>query len=382
MEVKYLDLQSINQSFGQELLDAATRVVQSGWYLHGRETEAFEAEWGDYCNAKYAIGVGNGLDGLKVVLQAWKIMYGWNDGDQVILPANTFIATALAVSQCGLKPVFCDVNQSDALICDDESYLQTLINERTKCIIPVHLYGQVANLKKIYKFAEKYHLQVLEDACQAHGAQSGYEEQRNCVYSFYPGKNLGALGDGGCVTTDDEELAQMVRNLANYGQIKKYVHNFKGFNSRLDEIQAAILRVKLRRLDADNQRRRDIASYYHENLPNGLEISKKSNISDEYTDRIKNQLNLVTDKKHVYHIYPYLVNNRAELQEKLKSAGIETQIHYPIACHKQKAYEEFANVTLPNSEFFAAHELSLPISQIMTDEQVKHVVESVKPLFT
>lgn len=363
MIIKYLDLNAINDSYGQPIIDAANSVIKSGWYLHGSETEAFEREWGDYCNAKFAIGVGNGLDGLKLVLQAWKIMYGWKEGDEVIVPTNTFIATALAVSQVGLKPVFCDVNQEDALICTDEKYLQNLVNERTRCVIPVHLYGQIANLQKIYNFAEKFNLQVLEDACQAHGAKYNYKGQRTCVYSFYPGKNLGALGDGGCVTTDNQEVAELVRSLANYGQKTKYVHDYQGFNSRLDEIQAAILRVKLRHLDDDNIRRIEIADFYQNNLPG----DKK--------------LNFQNDGSHVYHIYPYITDNRTNLQEFLKENGIETQIHYPIPCHKQKAYSSYSNVNLTNAEYLADHELSLPNSQILTDEQAEYVVKTISKYF-
>lgn len=368
MDVKFLDLQAINQSFGKELTDAADGVICSGWYLRSSQTEAFEAEWGTYCNAKYAVGVGNGLDALRLVLMAWKIMYGWKDGDEVIVPANTFIATALAVSQAGLKPVFCDVNQEDALICTDENYLKTLLTPKTRCIIPVHLYGQVANLNKLYEFAKSQGLMVLEDACQSHGAKTDYTGNRTCAYSFYPGKNLGALGDGGCVTTDDKELATLIRNLANYGQTVKYLHDYQGLNSRLDEIQAAILRVKLRRLDADNQRRIEIAKYYY------------SEISSEFANSNVSQLNFVADGSHVYHIFPYICENRQKTQHFLKENGIETQIHYPVPCHKQKAYNSYKDVSLKNAEYLAEHELSLPISPVMTDEAVEYVIRNLKSL--
>ena len=368
MNVKFLDLQAINQSFGKELTDAANGVIRSGWYLRSSQTEAFEAEWGAYCNAKYAVGVANGLDALRLILTAWKTMYGWKDGDEVILPANTFIATALAVSQAGLKPVFCDVNQEDALICADENYLKPLLTQSTRCIIPVHLYGQLANLEKLYDFAENQGIRILEDACQSHGAKTGYKKNRTCTYSFYPGKNLGALGDGGCVTTDDKELATMVRILANYGQSVKYLHDYQGVNSRLDEIQAAILRVKLCRLDADNRRRIDIARYYY------------SEISKEFANSNINQLKFASDGSHVYHIFPYICQNRQTTQQFLKDNGIETQIHYPVPCHKQKAYNVYNDLTFKNSEFFAEHELSLPISPVMTDEAVEYVIRMLKSL--
>ncbi len=381
MKIKYLDLQAINDSYGQPLLDAVNGVVKSGWYLHGCETEAFEAEWGDYCGARYSVGVGNGLDGLKLVLQAMKIMYGWADGDEVIVPANTFIATALAISQVDLRPTFCEVNQDDALICCDEIYLQGLVNERTRCIIPVHLYGQTANLQKIYEFASKHKLQVLEDACQAHGAKCSYKGQRTCVYSFYPGKNLGALGDGGCVTTDNQEVAKLVRNLANYGQNIKYVHDYQGFNSRLDEIQAAVLRVKLRRLDADNKRRMEIAGFYQDNLPGNEKYEQNTQLTDVRSEKIANQLDLKNDGTNVFHIYPYITNSRKDMQKYLFENGIETQVHYPIPCHKQKAYSMYGNVFLPNVEYLAAHELSLPNSQILTDEQVNYIVKTIVRYF-
>ena len=365
MQVKFLDLQAINKSYGQDLINAATDVVRSGWYLHGTETERFEAEWGAYCNSPHAVGVGNGLDGLRAVLQAWKIMYGWRDGDEVIVPANTFIATPLAVSQTGLKPVFCDVNRDDALICTDTAYLESLLTEKTRCIIPVHLYGQLANLIALYDFAGKHGLQILEDACQSHGAKSAYPKSRTCVYSFYPGKNLGCLGDGGCIVTHDDELAKLVRSLANYGQAEKYIHDYQGFNSRLDEIQAAVLRVKLRRLDADNQHRIDIAKYYH------------SQLSAMSGERDEDQLKLTTDGSHVYHIFPYLTNRRSALQDFLAKSGIHTQMHYPCPCHKQRAYYIYNNVILQNSEYLSGHELSLPISQIMRDEDVEFVIQKI-----
>ena len=359
----------INESYGKPLTDAACDTIQSGWYLRGRQTEAFEREWGDYCQAPYAVAVGNGLDALRLVLQAWKILLKWNDGDEVIVPANTFIATPLAVSQAGLRPVFCDVNLSDALISTEVSHLESLLSPRTRCIIPVHLYGQLANLDVIYTFAAKHGLQVLEDACQAHGARSIYNNvyNRTCAYSFYPGKNLGALGDGGCVTTSDRELSALVRSLANYGQAEKYIHDYQGVNSRLDELQAAILRVKLRHLDADNHRRREIASFY------ASELSELHSEADSIC-----QQPAITDGSHVYHIFPFLTNHRTQIQQYLNSKEIQTLCHYPIACHKQKAYSSENTQTIPNAEFWCTHELSLPISPVLTDEQAEYVVASIR----
>lgn len=368
MEVKFLDLQLINESYGKPLIDAAHETIQSGWYLRGRQTEAFEREWGDYCQAPYTVAVGNGLDALRLTLLAWKILLNWSDGDEVIVPANTFIATPLAVSQAGLRPVFCDVNLSDALICTETSYLESLLTPRTRCIIPVHLYGQLANLDRIYTFAAKYSLQVLEDACQAHGAQSIYNNvyKRTCAYSFYPGKNLGALGDGGCITTSDKELSTLIRSLANYGQSEKYIHNYQGVNSRLDELQAAILRVKLRHLNADNHRRQQIASYY---------ASQLSEVNSFH------QPSAIMDGSHVYHIFPFLTGRRSQLQQFLDRTNIQTLCHYPVACHKQKAYSSENHLTIPNAEFWCQHELSLPISPVLSDEQAEYVVASIRMFY-
>lgn len=385
MYVKFLDLQKINASFGKELRDAVVNVMDSGWYLHGHETEAFECEFAEYIGTSYCIGVGNGLDALMLVLAPWKQMYGWNDGDEVIVPANTFIATVLAVSRVGLKPVFCEPKAHDALI--DTALIEKLVNERTRCIIPVHLYGQVCDMDAVRSVAQRYGLKVLEDACQAHGAV--YHTSSLCggtvsqvlnghragnlgdaaAFSFYPGKNLGCIGDGGCITTNDGDLASMVRSMANYGQKEKYVHCLKGFNSRLDELQAAVLRVKLRRLDADNHRRMEVAHRYTEVL---------SSLCSDCNGGVKVPEKEKTMGSHVYHIYALRTLNRDYFQHILAEKGVQTLIHYPCPPHKQEAYKEYADLCFPVAEQWAREELSLPISQVLTDEEVDFVLQTVE----
>lgn len=369
MEVKFLDLKRINDSFEPMLTDAIKGVMDSGWYINGNSVGKFEREFAQFVGVEHCVSVGNGLDALTLVLKAWKSLCHWKDEDEVLLPANTFVATALAVSQAGLRPVFCEPSSDTALI--DASILENCINSRTRVIIPVHLYGQTCDMQTIGDFAKHYGLKVLEDACQAHGAMYHYasgEVKRAgalghaAAFSFYPGKNLGALGDGGCVTTDDEELAQTIRMMANYGQQSKYLHVCKGVNSRLDELQAAVLSVKLRRLDADNQRRRSIAMRYYNEI---YGISVERFIKPRFIE------------SHVYHIYAVKSSRRDELQSYLTSRGIETLIHYPHPVHKQGAYEEYSTVRLPETETLQSQILSLPMSPMMTDEEVAYVIDSI-----
>ncbi len=372
--IHFNDLKSVNDSYGQELDEAVRNVVHSGWYVKGHEVESFEHEFAEYVGTKYCIGVGNGLDALAVVLQAWKQMYGWNDGDEVILPDNTFIATALAVSRVGLTPVLCEPHTDLPTI--DETKIEALITARTRAIIPVHLYGIMCQMDVVNRIAHKYGLKVLEDACQAHGAlyysNSGKElstlfgsragnNSDAAAFSFYPVKNLGCLGDGGAVATNSHELACMVRSIANYGQEKKYVNVYKGFNSRLDELQAAVLRVKLRHLDKGNSRRIEIAHYY------------STHICHPAVELLPD----ITDYSHVYHVYAIKCKNRNYLQTLLCDHGIETLIHYPIPIHKQKAYTEYASQRFPIAEMWSDTELSLPISQAMSDDDVKQVVDCI-----
>lgn len=372
--INYYDLQRVNASYGDELKNVLHSTLASGWYVRGSETEHFEREFADHVGTQYCIGVGNGLDALTAVLLAWKIQNGWVDGDEVILPDNSFIATALAVSRVGLTPVFCDPKAELPII--DETLIPDLITPRTRALIPVHLYGLMCNMDAINDIAHRHHLKVLEDACQAHGAicHSVSELQLatlfgkragHCgdaaAFSFYPAKNLGCLGDGGAVTTDDKELATLVRSLTNYGQSSKYVHDMQGFNSRLDEIQAAVLRVKLRRLDHDNARRIELAHYYN------------THISHPAVEMLSD----ITDHSHVYHVYAIRSKNRDRLQQLLLDAGVQTLVHYPVSIHQQQAYADAAELYLPQSDRWAKEELSLPLSPVMADEEIQTVVDII-----
>lgn len=378
--IKYQNLKQVNDSFGDELMAAVRGVVRSGWYVRGQEVEAFEHEFADYCGTTYCVGVGNGLDALTLILECWKEMYRWNDGDEVIVPDNTFIATVLAIIRAGLKPVLAEPTVKWAVI--DDSGIKSLITDRTRVIIPVHLYGQMCEMDTINRIARKHHLKVLEDACQAHGALYnscngveltslfGRRAGNNgdaAAFSFYPGKNLGGMGDGGAVTTNDLSLAEMVRMKANYGSRVKYSHETLGMNSRLDELQAAILRVKLRRLDKDNLRRIEIAEYY------------SSHICHPTVEVVP----FVAGGSHVFHVYPIKCKNRESLRSILLKNGIETLVHYPIPVHRQNAYLNLVsdngaeNLAFPVSDMWANEEISLPISQAMTDSQVEYVVDCI-----
>ena len=363
MNIKFLDIKRITDSFEPQLSQEVQRVVQSGWYLQGEEVKHFEHAFAGYCDASYCVGVANGLDALTLILQAWKQMYAWEDGDEIIVPANTYIASILAISRCGLRPVLCEPSEGDALI--DVTQIEKLITCRTRSIMVVHLYGQLCDMNEINELAKKYSLRVLEDCAQSHGAL--YQGVRAgslgdaAGFSFYPGKNLGALGDGGAVVTNNRELARTVRILANYGSSVKYVNQYKGFNSRLDEIQAAILTLKLKRLDADNDRRRQIARRYLKQINNPV-IS---------LPEVHSWL------RHVFHIFAIRTPYRDDLQLYLQSLGIQTLIHYPIPPHQQKAYSEWNHLHYPVTERIHQEELSLPISQIMTDEEVQYVIDAV-----
>ncbi len=364
MQVPFLDLTGVNARYAAELEQCVARVVRSGWYLNGAELTAFEAAFAGYVGTSFCVGVANGLDALTLILMAYKEREGWVDGDEVIVPAHTFVATAEAVLRAGLNPVFADVG-SDFLL--DVSQVEEKISARSRAIIPVHLYGLVADMRTIGALAHRYGLRVVEDAAQAHGAYDMETQQRAgslsdaAAFSFYPGKNLGALGNGGAVTTSDEVLAQMVRALANYGAQRKYYHEYHGLNSRLDEVQAALLRVKLSHLDTDNARRREIAARYSSEivhplmtLPYGCDVSRS-----------------------VFHIYPLLCEQRDALSRHLAANGIETLIHYPIPVHQQWAFSHWGVQSFPMAERVAATELSLPMSPTMSEEQVTHTINMI-----
>ena len=357
--IKFLDLYKINERFRDEIDLRIKKVLDSGWYLQGEQDKIFEKNFAEYCKVKHCIGVANGLDALNLIIRA----YGFGVGDEIIVPANTYIASILAISENGCTPVLVEPDINTYNINPD--LIEEKITERTKAIMIVHLYGQAVQTDKIYELAKKYNLKIIEDSAQAHGAF--YKDKRTgnlgdaSGFSFYPGKNLGCLGDGGCVTTNDDELAAKIRAIANYGSDRKYHHIYKGVNSRLDEIQAAVLDVKLQYLDKDNNRRREIAKYYRENITN-----KKIILPEIYNEN-----------SHVWHIFAVRTDNRDKFQKYLEENGIQTNIHYPTPPHKQGAYKEWSNKSFPVSEEIHRTVLSLPMSPVLTNEEIKKVVEVV-----
>lgn len=361
--VKYFDLKPLNDSFEPQLTQAIQRVLHAGWYLLGSENEAFEKEFADYCGVKHCIGVANGLDALSLVLNAWMEMGHLQEGDEVIVPANTYIATILSITRTGLKPIFVEPDPKTFNL--NPSLIEKHLSNRTRVLLPVHLYGQCAEMKTINAIALKYGLKVLEDAAQGHG--SIYQGKRTgnlgdaAGFSFYPAKNLGCLGDGGCVTTNDDALADCVRVLANYGSSEKYINRYKGINSRLDELQAAILRVKLARLDVDNDKRRDIARCYMAGI-----------------QRTTIQLPTIKDFKAAnFHVFPILSDHRNALQAYLTSKNIQTLIHYPIPPHKQEAFKEWHERSYPVTESIHERILSLPISPMQTQVETDYVCQCI-----
>ena len=369
--VKFLDVAAINERFLEAFHNDITEVVQSGRALLGQQTQKFEEEFAEYCHTTHCVGVANGLDALWLTLMAKKILEGWTENDEVIVPEHTFIATVQAVVRAGLKPILAPVSNDDYLL--DVSQLTPILSSKTRAILPVHLYGKMADMNSIATFAAQHNLFILEDAAQAHGAQyAGHPAgdrswQGAAAYSFYPGKNLGALGDGGAMVTNDESLANCVRQLANYGSSTKYHHEYMGTNSRLDELQAAFLRHKLRSLQEDNKKRRKIARRYLTEIKNPL-------ISLPYPT-----LDLSQKLESVFHIFPIFSQHRTRLQEHLQEGYIETLIHYPIPIHKQQCIRHFwrdENDFL-TAERIANEELSLPISPVLLDEHVTRVIRAL-----
>ena len=357
--IKFLDLHKINERFREEIDSRIKQVLDSGWYLLGSQDKEFEKNFAQYCGTKHCIGCANGLDALNLIIRA----YGFGAGDEIIVPANTYIASILAISENGCTPVLVEPDINTYNINPD--LIEEKITSKTKAIMVVHLYGQAVQMQKILEIAKKYNLKVIEDSAQAHGAI--YQGKRTgnlgdaSGFSFYPGKNLGCMGDGGAVTTNDDELATKIRAIANYGSDYKYHHIYKGVNSRLDEIQAAILDVKLPHLDKDNARRREIAKYYRENIKNSKIVLPKA----------------YDEKAHVWHVFVVRCDDRAALQKHLEANDIQTNIHYPTAPHKQGCYSEYAHISLSITEKIHDEVMSLPISPVMTDEEVKKVVEVV-----
>ena len=355
--IKFLDLKKINAAYEEEIIDAIKRVVNSGRYILGEELKAFEDEFAAYCGVKHCIGVANGLDALTLIINA----YEFEKNAEIIVPANTYIATILAVSNNNLKPILVEPDIRTYNI--DPAKTEQAITDNTRAVIPVHLYGQAAPMREINEIADKHNLVVIEDAAQAHGAVYQGAKTGNLShaggFSFYPGKNLGALGDGGAITTNNSALAEKLYTLRNYGSNIKYQNLYKGVNSRLDDIQAAVLRVKLRYLDMDNERRRSIAAYYADNITNDGIILPETNDS----------------KAHVYHLYVIRTEKRENLQKYLAENNIETMIHYPIPPHKQEAYREWDGFNYKITEKIHSQVLSIQISPVMEDFEVEKVVE-------
>ena len=356
--IKYLDLKRINDCHDMELRQAIDEVLQSGWYLKGEATHRFEQHYADFIGTKFCIGCANGLDALTLIFRAYKEMGIMKDGDEVIVPANTFIASILAITDNNLVPVMVEPDIKTLEI--DDRLIEHAITTRTRAIMIVHLYGRCAYTDKIGELCKRYNLRLIEDNAQAHGCTFGNRKTRSlgdaAGHSFYPGKNLGALGDAGAVTTNDDQLADVIRALGNYGSHKKYVHDYAGRNSRIDEFQAAILDVKLRYLDAENTRRKEIAAHYLNKVENPLIHIPKS------------------DRDCVWHIFPVFSSCRDRLQQYLGQNGIETQIHYPIPPYRQQCYAEWNERSLPVTERLSREELSLPCNQIIDNEEVERVV--------
>lgn len=364
MNIPFLSLKDVTALHGAEINEAVSRVVNGGWYLQGQENERFEENYARYIGTKYCIGCANGLDALIWIFRAYIELGVMQPGDEVIVPANTYIATILAITENGLKPILVEPRLNTLEIDDDR--IEGVITPKTKAICIVHLYGRNAYTEKIDILCKKYGLKLIEDNAQAHGCKTADGRTTGSIgdaagHSFYPGKNLGALGDGGAVTTNDEELAKAIRALANYGSQKKYVFKYTGRNSRLDEIQAAVLDVKLKYLDQDNQHRKDMAKLYISGINNPL-ITLPDTLPEE---------------QNVFHLFPILCERRDELQEYLREKGIGTVIHYPIPPHKQECYKKWNHISFPITEQIAHQELSLPIGPTINSDEVVFMVNLI-----
>jgi len=358
--IPFLDLKAINAQYADELKQATARVIDSGWYIQGTECKAFEAEFSTYCGTEHCVGVANGLDALTLIIKAYKEMGEMDQGDEIIVPANTYIASILAISENNLTPVLVEPDINSYNIAP--SLIEEKITQKTKAIMAVHLYGQIAAMDEINAIACKYNLKVIEDSAQAHGAIYQGKRTGNLAdasgFSFYPGKNLGALGDAGAVTTNNKKLAEVIRALGNYGSHKKYENRYQGWNSRLDEIQAAMLRVKLKYLDAEIENRKQIAHTY---------LNKMDNKSILLPTVMNNE-------SHVWHLFVIRTETRAELQHHLLENNIHSLIHYPIPPNKQVAYKAWNQLTYPITERIHKEVLSLPISPVQSIEETIQIV--------
>tara|TARA_Y100000588_G_C14281064_1_gene937187 strand:- start:12409 stop:13506 length:1098 start_codon:yes stop_codon:yes gene_type:complete len=361
--IPFLDLKKINTQYENELKEACARVIDSGWYIMGSELENFEKEFSEYCGTKHSIGVANGLDALTLTLRAWKEMGKIIDGDEVIVQANTYIASILAITENNLRPVLVEPD------CDSYNLsienIEAAITPRTKVILPVHLYGQISPMREIVNLARKHKLLVLEDCAQSHGAMLNGKKCGSwgdaSAFSFYPGKNLGALGDAGAITTDDDELSSVLVALRNYGSHEKYKNKYKGVNSRLDEIQAAMLRVKLKYLDKEIEARRDVAKFYLGKITN-----KKITLP-----KVEEEIS------HVWHLFVISIDTRAEFIEYLIKNDIQCMVHYPTPPHKQDSYVEYSGLYLPVTEEIHDKVLSLPISAVMDKSDLEKIVSVI-----
>ena len=358
--IPYCDLGKVNEQYRDAIGSAVSCVLKSGCYLLGNELKVFERQFATYCGTKYAIGVGNGLDALNLIIKA----FNFGRGDEIIVPANTYIASILAISANQCTPVLVEPDIHTLVI--DTEKIEERITNKTKAILVVHLYGRAVNMDKVWELADKYGLKIIEDAAQAHGAVFRNKHVGNlgdaAGFSFYPGKNLGALGDGGMVTTNDIGVYEKIRALRNYGSKEKYINLYKGINSRLDEIQAAVLSVKLQFLNSENKTRRKHAEFYIQNINN-----KKITLPVMPRD----------PGEHVWHIFPVLTDRREKLQSYLTAKGIQTLIHYPIPPHKQQAYEEWNSLSYPVTEYIHSRELSLPINPTLNDTDLAYIVDMV-----
>jgi len=363
MNIPFLNLKTTNTQYADELKAACARVIDSGWYISGQELSAFEEEFSDYCGVKYTIGVANGLDALILTLRAWKELGYLKEGDEVIVPANTYIASILAITENKLTPILVEPDENTYNICPKN--IAAAITTKTKAILPVHLYGRLAPMPEIMALAKQHNLLVLEDAAQAHGSTLNGIKAGNwgdaAGFSFYPGKNLGALGDAGAVTTNDPILADVLRALRNYGSHKKYENLYQGINSRLDEIQAAMLRVKLRYLGKETQIRQEIAQLYATHIVNPLIILPQ--IEDTAS--------------HVFHLFVMRTKRRDALQEYLTQQGIQTLIHYPIPPHKQQAYPQFNTLSFPTTEKIHQEILSLPMDPTISRNDIYTIITAI-----
>lgn len=363
MQISFFDLKRENDRYTEEIKQAIGRVVDSGWFILGTEKETFEKSFAEFCGTDYCIGVASGLDAIRLILEGYKALNILQNGDEIILPGNTFIATTLAVSQAGLSPILtdCDINTFNISLED----IENRITPKTRAIIAVHLYGQIVSIDELKKICKKHNLLLIEDAAQAHGASLDNKSAGNlgdaAAFSFYPTKNIGALGDAGAITTNNSELAKKIYALSNYGSIKKYVHELKGTNSRLDEIQAAVLLVKLQYIKENNIKRQQIARFYSNNIRNRHLILPNESISDE----------------HVFHQYVIRCKKRDALKIFLENNRIQTQIHYSKAIHKQSAYKEFNTINLPNCETLQNEILSLPMYPTLSEEELLFIVETI-----